>query len=371
MKPGEIPEGVSDAERRIRPLLHLSIAGLEEMFDKNRLLFCNRLSLNKGRLIKEGDYSVRYTIISLLGLQAAEKHGLRSSIDVEASTAAAMDHLRNKRELGETGLYLWLCSAATPDRLPGCCRELSVVGLWRDYAEYGPLKTMEMAWFLAGLAHAAASPVDIQEDLQKLAGSVFKKLKENYCGKGVFGHQGARAAVGWIRRRVGSFADQVYPIYALSQYGSIMGDKEAVAIALDCARHICSTQGALGQWWWHYDMYTGKVLGRYPVYSVHQDGMAPMALFAIGGAAGADFRPAVYRGLDWITGKNELNCDLVNPPLNVIWRCLYQGKRRRYTEEILSLLNLSRRDRDSELKILFECRPYHLGWLLYALAGSG
>ena len=33
-----------------------------------------------------------------------------------------------------------------------------------------------------------------------------------------------------------------------------------------------------GQWWWHYDVRDGSVVERYPVYSVHQHAMAPMAL---------------------------------------------------------------------------------------------
>ena len=77
--------------------------------------------------------------------------------------------------------------------------------------------------------------------------------------------------------------------------------KEALQNSLQCANAICNLQGPLGQWWWHYDSMTGRVAERYPVYSVHQHAMAPMALFAAQDACNADFRePNLQRaGVDW------------------------------------------------------------------------
>ena len=40
-----------------------------------------------------------------------------------------------------------------------------------------------------------------------------------------------------------------------------------------CAHGLCQAQGALGQWWWHYDSLRGRVFEGYPVFSVHQHGM--------------------------------------------------------------------------------------------------
>ena len=60
---------------------------------------------------------------------------------------------------------------------------------------------------------------------------------------------------------------------------------------------ICELQGPDGQWWWHYDTRTGKVVEGYPVYSVHQDSMAPMALLDLEDAGGPQHSEAITRGL--------------------------------------------------------------------------
>ena len=45
----------------------------------------------------------------------------------------------------------------------------------------------------------------------------------------------------------------------------------------------------MGEWPWHYDSVTGRVVSRYPVFSVHQHAMGPMMLFAASEATGVDF----------------------------------------------------------------------------------
>ena len=111
---------------------------------------------------------------------------------------------------------------------------------------------------------------------------------------------------------------------------------------------------------------TGRVVERYPVYSVHQHAMAPMALFAAQDACDADFREQIYKGLGWIGGANELQQDLKNESASVIWRCIYPPKSRSYLGRISVLMG---KERTAELSILHECRPYELGWLVYAFAG--
>lgn len=111
------------------------------------------------------------------------------------------------------------------------------------------------------------------------------------------------------------------------------------------------------------------MIGRYPVYSVHQDGMAPMALFALSEASEKDFSHAIYKGLEWITGKNELDLNLVDFSKNIIWRSFHRKKYKMYYDEILSLVNLDNIEKEyKDLTVLYECRPYHLSWLLYAFA---
>ena len=78
----------------------------------------------------------------------------------------------------------------------------------------------------------------------------------------------------------------MYPIQALARLHRSADDPEALAVAGTVAGAICSAQGAGGQWWWHYDSRTGAVVEGYPVYSVHQHAMGPMALLDLADAGG-------------------------------------------------------------------------------------
>src|SRR5208337_2321146 len=147
----------------------------------------------------------------------------------------------------------------------------------------------------------------LAETLTDLAVETYHRLIENQGDHGFFGHLNTkRSLAGRLRGQIGSFADQLYPIYALSKFATSFHVKEPLALALECAKAICRAQGKLGQWWWLYDSRTGRVLSRYPVYSVHQHGMAPMGLFALQEATGQNFTEAIYRGLQWVYGTNEL-----------------------------------------------------------------
>jgi hypothetical protein len=232
---------------------------------------------------------------------------------------------------------------------------------------------MELAWFLTGLSNWALACPENLSRLNELAYTTFALLKKNRGDQGFFGHLArGKSAVGMARGRIGSFADQVYPIYAMTRFSQAYQDQSAMQMALQCGRGLCEAQGSLGQWWWHYDSLTGRVLEGYPVFSVHQHAMGPMTLFALGEAAGCDFSPWIYRGLKWINAGNELGFDMEDDSAQVIWRCQY-GR----TSQIKTYFKAAFDRRDAgtpfaarkDLEVLFECRPYELGWLLYAFAG--
>jgi hypothetical protein len=94
-----------------------------------------------------------------------------------------------------------------------------------------------------------------------------------------------------------------------------------------------------------------------------------MMLFAAGDATGFDFDDAIYKGLAWISGRNELGRDFVEPSLGLVWRCIYLGQFDAYADAGLRFLQLRHNTAvESRLKVRYECRPYELGWLLYAFA---
>ena len=151
-------------------------------------------------------------------------------------------------------------------------------------------------------------------------------MAENRGQHGLFGHKGRKNSLsGRLRGHIGSFADQVYPIYAMSKFAKTFHLEEPLGSALTCATAICRAQGKSGQWWWLYDSRSARVSSRYPVYSVHQYGMAPMCLFAVEDATGQSFREPIYKGLRWIYGDNELSVDMRDATETLIWRCILPG----------------------------------------------
>ncbi len=353
---------------QIQPLVKSALMGLGRMFYPERKLFCYRFKRTLNGMEREG-VSHRYTLITLKGLLKAESVGLRSPIDVRTVLAELDRDLAWITSAGDLGLYLWLCALASPDRLSGVTTKLDVNDALDRYPDTRERQTMALAWFLSGLAHIRLAKQSGIPDFTDLAFKTYRLLKGNQGTHGFFGHLPTNGSyAGLLRGRIGSFADQVYPIYGLSKFALAFGAGDALQSAVMCANAICRAQGPLGQWWWHYDSATGKVIGKYPVYSVHQEGMAPMALFAMSDASRENYSRPIFRGLEWIAGRNELNLDMRDDSDSLVWRSLQQSKYKAYRNEILSLLKLPGA-RDT-LRVKYECRPYELGWLLYAFAPS-
>jgi hypothetical protein len=173
---------------------------------------------------------------------------------------------------------------------------------------------------------------------------------------------------------VGSFADQVYPVQALARLHGSADDPEALAAADAVAAAVCRAQGEAGQWWWHYDSRTGSVVEGYPVYSVHQHAMAPMALLDLADAGGQLHLEAICRGLRWLARRPETSEDLVLDDPPVTWRKVARSDRRKMVRGLraastrlrpgMRLPLLDRVFRPGTVD--HECRPYELGWLLLA-----
>lgn len=352
-------------------LCELAAKGLVPMLDSEHQLFCYRFNQVQNRLVREG-LSHRYTIMALLGLQQHEAAGFHSPIEFRRLSNKLLQDTAWINNIGDVGLLIWLCASVSPERLKETCSRLDLPTALARFPEAREVRTTELAWFLSGLSHALLSSSTQLSGLTDSAMSTFRLLKENQGKQGIFGHLATnKSLAGVMRGQIGSFADQVYPIYALTRFAQACDTPEALEMAQVCADAICRVQGPLGQWWWHYDSSTGKVVEKYPVYSVHQDGMAPLALFALEDATGLDFSESIYRGLNWITGRNELHYDLRDASAGVIWRSLCQGhKYKIFLSRALGFLGSSENDACADdLKVLFECRPYHLGWLLYAFSG--
>jgi hypothetical protein len=356
----------------MRQLQDVSAAALHTMYVPEKRLFCQRVIRVGGDLQREG-LSHRYTMMTLLGLNRYKLSGGKSSFAIRDLTAGLLDDTYWLANAGDLGLLLWACAEVAPELLDECLRKTDATSALRESTDARRGSTMEIAWFLTGIAkHVLAEP-SRKNAWEAVAHQCFELLLANQSRTGLFGHLAkGTSPTGWLRARIGSFADQVYPMIALSQFSKAFQVNEAMVSASACARAICALQGQLGQWWWHYDAPTGRVIQRYPVYSVHQDGMAPMALFAVSEASGCDFRAPAIKGLEWIYGRNELQQNLCDPKSGVIWRSIRFSSRARMVQQEARFLRRSGDDEASVggLTMLHECRPYHLGWLLYAFCGN-
>lgn len=246
--------------------------------------------------------------------------------------------------------------------------------LERYLAPGNVVQTVPGAWALS--AAVAARHLGPTEQVQQLSS---ERLLAAHTNAGLFPHVTPPSAAKWARGHLGCFADQVYPIQALARLGYANQNTEALGVAEACAAQIVALQGSAGQWWWHYDTRDGSVVEGYPVYSVHQHAMAPMALFDLHDAGGTDHRAAVVRGLGWIYSRPESSVSIVSHEDGMIWRKIGRNEPPKLVRLVASLSTSVRAGwhlpgLDKVFppgKVDRECRPYEFGWMLYAWRSRG
>jgi hypothetical protein len=311
--------------------------------------------------------SLRYTLMTCLGLERARAAEYRHPFDPERIYEAALEHL-DAPELvpGDLGLYLWADA-----RTQGGRRDELGTRLERALAEQGGLAAregMELAWIVLGLA--------VQDDLSAREGRALREavdflLAENQAPSGLFYHSGAPGP----RRRFPNFATQIYSILALAKAARLERDERALPGARRAADRVLSLQLPDGGWPWLFDAETGRIVEPYEIYSVHQHAMAPMALLELFEASGGRaYAEAAGRGLRWIHGRNELALRMVDERERMIYRSI---RRRRPWDRLLlyantassRLLGRGVAGASRRVELNATCRPYELGWLCGAWAG--
>jgi hypothetical protein len=339
------------------------------MYDAGAARFVFRVRPTAAGIVREG-LSPRYTAIALIGLAGEDERDVRAVLAGGRATtlcSSLIGALGDHHNLGDVALMLWACRLLRhPDWEKGLRRLVELRPL------EGPQATVELAWTLSALSVDAGLPA------ADLRAAVAARLVGAVGASGLFPHRVGAPGRG-ARAHVSCFADLVYPIHALSRYARLTGDRAALGLAVRCAERLVGLQGEQGQWWWHYDVRTGAVLERYPVYAVHQDAMAPLALFALEEATGMDFSKALARGLAWLRASPELGGgSLIDERAGLIWRKVARREPRKLARTLQALASRGRAGwRVPGLDALFppravdaEDRPYHLGWVLHAWPAS-
>jgi hypothetical protein len=104
--------------------------------------------------------------------------------------------------------------------------------------------------------------------------------------------------------------------------------------------------------------------------------MAPMAIIASDKATGENHLGEIERGIRWLLGNNELHTNLLLDEAGIIWRDIEKHEPAKLSRSIRALFCVSGLHSLNKLvgkcfigfRINYECRPYHLGWILYAWA---
>ncbi|MEZ4218696.1 MAG: hypothetical protein R3E88_19645 [Myxococcota bacterium] len=356
-----------DAHTRelIARLVDVSQRGLPRMFDRDERIFVHCLRRDAAGTIAPEGQSLRYSAIVLLGarwLDDDQQRALFAGETAREFASRALAHARDTDDLGDASLCAWAAfELGHPDAARALERALAL-----ESKQASPF-TVELAWLVSALAAAPGS------SREGTARRIAHRLLEGFSAHArVFPHRVGEPRPGF-RAHVACFADQVYPIQALSRLHRRYGADRGLDAASLCAAQICEVQGEGGQWWWHYDARTGAVVEGYPVYSVHQDAMAPMCLLDLEEAGGPSFGDAIRRGLQWMAEAPEIGRSLIDDAESVIWRKVARIGPNKSMRAVRAAA--SRVREDLRLRFLdpafppravdWESRPYHPGWVLH------
>lgn len=366
----------------VRALCSLALARLPRMIDPATGLF--RFGVSGEGLAPRGT-SVRYTAMTAIGLERAEAHGLGAPVDLDRLYEALGATLTGVDNLGDLGLVIW---AAARRARPLAERALGLIDEFPDHVQRRrgqSVHSTELALLTSGLTEALAAGVGSERDVRARLDRSFRGLTNQRGPSGLlpFSRPAPRRAAQptlheRLQSELGFFDAQVYALLAALRRHEVLDDAEARDMARTIAERLLACQHPLGQWAWHYNVRSGAVVDLYPVYSVHQDGMAPMALLPAERLLGISTVPAVARGVKWLFGGNELNESLIDTERAVIWRSIRRCAPLRsvvYPLKLASLVDVGRSldlgarlASPDVLEIDREMRPYHLGFCLYAFS---
>ncbi len=315
---------------------------------------------------------LRYLVIAQIGIKRWESFKGKDESELPDFWNLILKRRNEINGVGDFGLAIWAGVEGFEEELDYFADGLSSGWL----AQSEKCNAVELAWIVQGLTRLAQSEKG-STSLDEILKQAHQKLLALYVSQSrLFARHSRKGIVGGMSARIACFADQIYPVLAMANYGRRFSHQQSVEAACAVADRLCELQGPLGQWWWHYDTGKNVVAEQYPVFSVHQDGMAPMALLALDEVAGTDHSRYIEAGLNWLIGPNELNLNMIQPQKGIVWRDIHRrevAKAFRFVRDGLSLSGWGRAHRVMGKRwfgyvVNKECRPYQLGWILYAWA---
>ncbi|MCB0748945.1 MAG: hypothetical protein KDC90_15910, partial [Ignavibacteriae bacterium] len=348
-------------------IVNISIESLGEMYLPVQKEFA-MMKKKMGKTISIEGRNTRYTLINLLGLHKANSHGIKSYIDLKKIVKEQIEKVNTYEGIGELGLLIWAISLISPEDSLKLLTKIDFNNALNQFNDAKAGYTMELSWFLTGLLFASTFNEKFKGSVETLPPKIYAKIRKNYGGHGIFQHEDTNNLEGKIRANIGSFADQVYSIYALSLYSQQYHNEEALLITTECANKICELQSENGEWQWQYDSQTGKVVSYFPIHTVHQVALAPMALFAAQMASGNNYNKFILKGINWLTENKFLQNQLIDKSNNAILNKITPVLNSKLYS-FINLLGIELKPNINKLKINYESSSYDFGWILYTFAG--
>lgn len=361
----ETPEfsGTSSFYETLRPLC---LSGLGQALNARTSIYDRQLR-DKTWQATLGTEDLTSTAICLIGIDRAGIDPGSIGLNVDQTLGALIDLAGRHQYHGGLGLVVWANAVCEGPPLEDLL-DRSGTPLNDLPAFIAPLTTMETAWLTSGLIHEWKRTG--AETTRQLAVQATALLHERqHAQTDLMVHATASAPANHrVRKGIANFADQIYSVQAFAFAANAFGDEQSLDAAEACAARLVEFQGRLGQWWWHYNAPAGHVAQRYPVYAVHQHGMAPMALSALAAAGGTDHTAAADLSRAWLT-HNELDVNLIDSQAETIWRDIEpdEGRFRTLARRLQSVAGWKPSESEPpRFKINFETRPYEWAWCLYA-----
>lgn len=357
--------GLRDWYGQVQPMC---IARLSDALDAKSHLFSRQLRDKRWGAVRDTE-DLTSTAICILSLHRARIDPKEVGMDLQQTLEAMADCAQAHQYAGGLGLAIWANAVVDGFSFRAL---LTRCGMSLDDPALviSVLTTMEVAWLISGLVHELKRGED-SVAVQALRIAVDELFERIDVRSGLFTHASQYAPFAdRIRRNVANFADQIYSVQAMAlahATGEFIG---ALMAANSCAERLVELQGDRGQWWWHYNPQKNRVAQAYPVYAVHQYGMAPMAFDTLARAGGAVYAEAIEGSHAWLD-RNELNAVLHDREAGTLWRDIdapESGIRNRALQ-LRSLLGGGPRRFEiaaKRLRVNYETRPYEWGWCLYA-----
>jgi hypothetical protein len=362
-----------DLNQTVELLCRTASTGLRRFYlrDSNELPYS--MDIDSSDEWRSTGRSVRYAAICQIGIARWLEYHPDDKQNLPDLWLAISGEFARISQIGDWALSLW---AGIESRADDCTRFAHALNkCWQQDAD--SCNAVELGWIIQACTLATGRSKGLADDLAATLKDAQERLIKLFNPCSDLFQRHARTGFGnTISRDVACFADQVYPILALSHYGRSFNDIQSIECASRATGQICNYQGTQGQWWWHYDVPRGRICEEYPVFSVHQHSMAPMAILASDYVSQQDHLKQIELGIRWVFGNNEVEEDLVRHDKGIIWRDVEKNevaKLSRRARGVLSVAGLSGLHRWAGtwirgFHVNRECRPYELGWILYAWA---